>query len=116
MPTTDDSDVPDNPFSPISPNAHDVLIQSNDAIDQSTSDPDSIKVISGSPGKNMVKSDDEPEVGRLSPSGEPLRSRPQPSSVPTPSNTSLLSYEFSNVRVRPATTHVPCLLSNCPTM
>lgn len=70
---------------------------------------DPMKIETGAPGtgasslrRSTTKSDaDSPAVGRLSPAGEPSRSSGQPSSVTSsPSISALLSYEFSNVRVR----------------
>lgn len=53
----------------------------------------------GSPMKDVAKPEDEPAAGRLSPAAESSCSTSQPPSVTSSSNTSLLSYEFSNIRV-----------------
>ncbi|RAH48205.1 GID4/VID24 family protein [Aspergillus brunneoviolaceus CBS 621.78] len=55
----------------------------------------------GSPMKDVAKPEDEPAAGRLSPAAEPSCSTSQPPSVTSSSNTSLLSYEFSNIRLLP---------------
>ncbi|PYI19336.1 putative vesicle-mediated transport protein Vid24 [Aspergillus japonicus CBS 114.51] len=55
----------------------------------------------GSPMKDVAKTEDEPAAGRLSPAAEPSCSTSQPQSVTSSSNTSLLSYEFSNIRLLP---------------
>lgn len=99
VPPADESDSPDNPLSPDSANIHAMLTQSNDGIAHSNSDPKGASTEPNTSIHNMTKPDEEAVVGRLSPSGEPLRSPRQSSSVTTPSTTSLLSYEFSNVRV-----------------
>lgn len=98
LPATDDSDAPDNPLSPASDNAH-VQARSDDDIAQSTSDLAKLQTTPTPSISKMPKSEEDPVVGRLSPSGGPLRSSPQSSSLTSPSTTSLLSYEFSNVRV-----------------
>jgi hypothetical protein len=98
LPATDDSDTPDNPLSPASDNAH-VQARSDDDIAQSTSDLAKLQTTPTPSISKMPKSEEDPVVGRLSPSGGPLRSSPQSSSLTSPSTTSLLSYEFSNVRV-----------------
>lgn len=94
----------DNAPSPVNATAHPVLMRSDDATSQATTT-DPMRVESGAPGPSsmgpMAKPDEDSAVGRLSPPADPSRSSHQPSSVTTsPSTASLLSYEFSNVRVR----------------
>ncbi|EYE95314.1 GID4/VID24 family protein [Aspergillus ruber CBS 135680] len=83
--------------------AHSMLMRSEDA---ATTDPMRVDSGSGASGsavmKATTKSEEESGVGRLSPAGEPSCSVQQPSSVAnSPSVASLLSYEFSNVRLLP---------------
>lgn len=98
----DDCDAPDNSFSPVTDNPHAVLTRSNDGLALSTSDPVKVHAASLSSIGNVPKHDEDTAAGGLSPSGEPLRPPRQSPSLTSPSTTSLLSYEFSNVRVCPA--------------
>ncbi|PKY09029.1 vacuolar import and degradation protein [Aspergillus campestris IBT 28561] len=102
--STAESDVPENALSPASASSQSVLTRSDDAI--APSQPDLLRVrsntVSGAPAKSLSKPDDEPVGGRLSPpTREPsYPANPSPS-VTAPSTTSLLSYEFSNIRLLP---------------
>ncbi|KAH8425963.1 GID4/VID24 family protein [Aspergillus melleus] len=98
-PTTE-SDTPDNALSRVIASAQSALIRSDDAIAQTVSDPLNTP---GAPMKDANKPEDEPVVGRLSPTGDQSsRSANTPSPpVATPSSASLLSYEFSNIRLLP---------------
>lgn len=98
VPAADEGDS-HNPLSPASAHAHAMLAQSNDGIARSNPDRKRANTVPGSSIQNMAKPDEDAVTGRLSPSGEPLRSPRQTSSITAPSTTSLLSYEFSNVRV-----------------
>ena len=97
-------DAIDNAPSPVNATAHPVLMRSDDANSQATA-ADPMRVESGASGSSsmgaMAKPDEDSAAGRLSPPADPSsRSSRQPSSVTTsPSTASLLSYEFSNVRV-----------------
>lgn len=93
--------IVDNAPSPTHTTAHSTLMRSEDA---AAADPMRVDLGTGASGscsiKVATKPDEEPAVGRLSPAGEPSCSSQQPSSVAnSPSIASLLSYEFSNVRV-----------------
>ena len=94
----DDDDAPDTLLSPASANAH-PMTPSEDGIGKS--DPDSKRsgAMSSTSARDIARTDEEAVVERSSPPGEPLRTARPPSSVTTPSISSLLRYEFSNVRV-----------------
>lgn len=98
--STAESDTPDNALSRVIASAQSALIRSDDAIAQTVSDPLNTP---GAPMKDATKPEDEPVVGRLSPTGDQSsRSANTPSPpVATPSSASLLSYEFSNIRLLP---------------
>ncbi|GES59010.1 hypothetical protein ATETN484_0003023200 [Aspergillus terreus] len=92
-----ESDAPDRALSP-------PLLSAQSMIGRSDTDPVREKPEPIAPPKSTTRSDDEPPVGRLSPAGDSACSRrssnPSPP-VTTPSATSLLSYEFSNIRLLP---------------
>lgn len=102
--TRAEHDAIDNAPSPVNATAHPVLMRSDDATSQATA-ADPMRVESGASGSSsmgaMAKPDEDSAAGRLSPPADPSsRSSRHPSSVTTsPSTASLLSYEFSNVRV-----------------
>ncbi|KAI9928857.1 hypothetical protein ASPWEDRAFT_106561 [Aspergillus wentii DTO 134E9] len=102
--TVVESDAPDNALSPASATAQSVLIRPDDGLAPSNADHLRVEMIPDSSTKTMAKSDDERTEGRLSPAREPscplTRSSPV-SSPSSPSATSLLSYEFSNIRLLP---------------
>ncbi|KAK1150132.1 hypothetical protein N8T08_000031 [Aspergillus melleus] len=98
--STAESDTPDNALSRAIASAQSALIRSDDAIAQTVSDPLNTP---GAPMKDATKPEDEPVVGRLSPTGDQSSRSANTSSPPvaTPSSASLLSYEFSNIRLLP---------------
>ncbi|PLB43802.1 vacuolar import and degradation protein [Aspergillus steynii IBT 23096] len=89
---TAEGETPDNALSRAIASAQSALIRSDDAIAHTVSDPLNTP---GAPMKDSAKPDDEPVAGRLSPTGDQSRS------TNTPSSASLLSYEFSNIRLLP---------------
>ncbi|RAL10491.1 GID4/VID24 family protein [Aspergillus homomorphus CBS 101889] len=96
LPDRDDSETP----SQLIPAAHTTQNALSPAIDATA--PSTAEASSGSsPTKDVAKSEDEPAVGRMSPAAEPACSPSPSSSVTSPSTTSLLSYEFSNIRLLP---------------
>ena len=108
--------IVNNAPSPAHTTAHSMLMRSEDA---ATTDPMRVDSGSGASGsavmKATTKSEEDSGVGRLSPAGEPSCSVQQPSSVAnSPSVASLLSYEFSNVRVCTRVADIPCIwLTDC---
>ncbi|KAF9890283.1 hypothetical protein FE257_006197 [Aspergillus nanangensis] len=100
-----ENDGPDQALpSTIAP-AQSVLTRSDDPIDHPNIDSLREKTEAvASTKSSTTRSDDDPITGRLSPAGVPLcppnSSNPSPP-VATPSTTSLLSYEFSNIRLLP---------------
>ena len=113
-------DAIDNAPSPVNATAHPVLMRSDDANSQATA-ADPMRVETGASGPSsmgaMAKPDEDSAAGRLSPPADPSsRSSRQPSSVTTsPSTASLLSYEFSNVRVCSTAKKKNCVFYVWPT-
>ncbi|KAA8652027.1 hypothetical protein EYZ11_009495 [Aspergillus tanneri] len=97
--STAEGDVSDNALSQAIASAQSELVRSDDdAVGQSISDPlGSV----GTPMKATSKAADEPTVGRLSPTADSSRTSNSPPPVGAPSTSSLLSYEFSNIRLVP---------------
>lgn len=99
-PSATESDVPDNASSPSIRSAHTLLTaQPDGTINQSNTDVSGVASGHSAPKKGMMGSDDELALGRLSPARGTASSAKPSSTVASPSTASLLSYEFSNVRV-----------------
>lgn len=93
-------DAPDNTFSPTGPSNHTALTPSDGTSFTSTdADPVTGEPVARAPTKGVGRSEDEPAAGRLSPAAESSCSSGPVSPVTPSSATSLLSYEFSNIRV-----------------
>ncbi|KEY81018.1 vesicle mediated transport protein Vid24 [Aspergillus fumigatus] len=99
-PSATESDVPDNASSPSIRSAHTLLTaQPDGTINQSNTDVPGVASGHTAPEKGTMRSDDEVALGRLSPTRGTASSAKPTSTVASPSTASLLSYEFSNVRV-----------------
>jgi hypothetical protein len=99
-PSATESDVPDNASSPSIRSAHTLLTaQPDGTINQSNTDVSGVASGHSAPQKGTMGSDDELALGRLSPTRGTASSAKPLSTVASPSTASLLSYEFSNVRV-----------------
>ncbi|OJI90803.1 hypothetical protein ASPTUDRAFT_186602 [Aspergillus tubingensis CBS 134.48] len=95
-------DAPDNTFSPTGPSNHTALTPSDGTSFASTdADPVTGEPVARAPMKGVGRSEDEPTAGRLSPAAESSCSSGPVSPVTPSSATSLLSYEFSNIRLLP---------------
>ncbi|OOG00996.1 hypothetical protein ASPCADRAFT_202848 [Aspergillus carbonarius ITEM 5010] len=100
--TIAESDAPDSTFSPTVASTQTALTPSDDAIASSNADLVRGESVTSVPRKGVGIPEDEPAARRrLSPAAEPSCSVAPSSSVPSPSATSLLSYEFSNIRLLP---------------
>ncbi|KAK9598062.1 hypothetical protein V6Z90_002610 [Aspergillus fumigatus] len=101
-PSATESDVPDNASSPSIRSAHTLLTaQPDGTINQSNTDVSGVASGHTAPEKGTMRSDDEVALGRLSPTRGTASSAKPTSTVASPSTASLLSYEFSNVRLLP---------------
>ncbi|RDW76478.1 GID4/VID24 family protein [Aspergillus mulundensis] len=96
---TERGSTPDNALSSGVTSPQPALMRTDDAIAGADSEPLKVEMDTSASPSNMSRSDDEPAMGGMSP---PRRS-PNPASAVTssPSNASLLSYEFSNIRLLP---------------
>ncbi|PYH99379.1 vacuolar import and degradation protein [Aspergillus ellipticus CBS 707.79] len=99
--TIAEGDAPDSTFSPTIASTQTALTPSDDAVAPSNADPLRGEPVSDAPMKGVARPEDEPAAGRLSPAAEPSRSSSPSAPVTSPSATSLLSYEFSNIRLLP---------------
>ncbi|KAL4969193.1 GID4/VID24 family protein [Aspergillus stella-maris] len=94
-----ESSTPDNALSSGVVSPQPVLMRTGDAIVRADSEPLKVEMETSASPSSMSRSDDEPAMGRMSPA---RRSAGSPSAVTSsPSNASLLSYEFSNIRLLP---------------
>lgn len=97
--TERDPATPENALSSGVASPQPALMRADDAIVRAESDPLKVEMetTSASPS-NMSRSENEPATGRMSsPTGRSSSSAP--TAAPSPSTASLLSYEFSNIRV-----------------
>ncbi|GFF39648.1 glucose-induced degradation protein 4 homolog [Aspergillus udagawae] len=101
-PSATESDVPDNALSPSIQSAHTLLTaQPDGTINQSNTDVSAVGSAHSAPRKGTMRSDDGLALGRLSPTRGTASSAKPSSTVASPSTASLLSYEFTNVRLLP---------------
>ncbi|KAL4976382.1 vacuolar import and degradation protein-domain-containing protein [Aspergillus desertorum] len=91
--------TPDNALSPGMVSPQPGMLREDDGITRAGSEPLKVEMETSVSSNSTSRSDDERAMGRMSPS----RRLANPSSAMTssPSNASLLSYEFSNIRLLP---------------
>lgn len=87
--------TPDNVPSPSVASPQPVPIRSDNATVRGDSEPLKVEMETSASPSSMSRSDDEPSMGRVSPTRRTANSA---AAVP-PSPSTLLSYEFSNIRV-----------------
>ncbi|KAL6239904.1 hypothetical protein BDW75DRAFT_68975 [Aspergillus navahoensis] len=89
----------DNALSPGVVSPQPALLQADDAIARADSEPLKVEMDTSASPSSMSRADDERATGRMSPSQSSANSSSAVAS--SPSNASLLSYEFSNIRLLP---------------
>ncbi|KAL4985829.1 vacuolar import and degradation protein-domain-containing protein [Aspergillus falconensis] len=96
---TERDSTPDNALSPGVVSPQPALLRADDAVARADSEPLKAEMDASASPSSMSRADDERVMGRMSPS---RRSGNSSSTVTSsPSNASLLSYEFSNIRLLP---------------
>ncbi|KAL5002718.1 vacuolar import and degradation protein-domain-containing protein [Aspergillus recurvatus] len=89
----------DNALSPGVVSPQPALLRADDALARADSEPLKVEMDTSASPSSMSRADDERAMGRMSPSRRSANSSSAVAS--SPSNASLLSYEFSNIRLLP---------------
>ncbi|KAL4766241.1 vacuolar import and degradation protein-domain-containing protein [Aspergillus foveolatus] len=95
---TERDSTPDNALSPGVVSPQPALSRADDAIARADSEPLKVEMDTSASPSSMSRAEDERAMGRMSPS---RRSANSSSAVTSSPNASLLSYEFSNIRLLP---------------